>query len=409
MDEKVKTIQDYALGGKNFSTATLTATIVATWFGGGALFRALETTYSQGLYYILPTLGMAIGLWLSGQLAVRMETFLQHVSVAAAMGALYGKTVQIITAISGSMAKIGKIAIQFQVITRMLAIFFNFDSIYATLVAASIVIVYSSLGGIRAVTFTDVLQFFTFGTIIPVLALTIWNSVQDYTQITATLTSNPLFDFKKVLNWSPQSMSTLSLLLYFSIPGVGAPYLFQRISMAKNVVQAKNSLTYAAGIALLISLLLSWVGILLLVDNPDLEPHQVVVCMVNKYTGPGLRGLMAIGVTALAMSTADSCLNTSSVLFANDIVRPLTKQDKGNVINARVFSLLIGLGALVLALYSNDLLKILLLSGSFCMPIFTVPILLAILGFRSTTRAVLLGMCWCCRISDRSLMEHFWG
>ena len=32
---KVKDLKDYALGGKNFSTSTLTATIVATWIGGG--------------------------------------------------------------------------------------------------------------------------------------------------------------------------------------------------------------------------------------------------------------------------------------------------------------------------------------------------------------------------------------
>ena len=104
---KVKTIQDYALGGKNFATSTIVATIVATWYGGGSLFRALETTYTKGLYYILPILGAPIGLWLSGQLVVRMSQFLNNVSVAEALGDLYGKRVQIITALSGIMAKTG--------------------------------------------------------------------------------------------------------------------------------------------------------------------------------------------------------------------------------------------------------------------------------------------------------------
>ena len=34
---KVETLRDYALGGQNFSTATLTATIVATWTSGSFL------------------------------------------------------------------------------------------------------------------------------------------------------------------------------------------------------------------------------------------------------------------------------------------------------------------------------------------------------------------------------------
>ena len=160
----VKNFKDYALGGKNFSTATLVATIIATWYGGGSLFHALEKTYSSGLYYTIAILGLPMGLWLTGQLAVRMGEFLSNVSVAEAMRDLYGRTVQLITAMSGIMATTGGVAIQFQVISRILAILFNFESASATFIAASIVIVYSAFGGIRAVTFTDVLQFFTFGT-----------------------------------------------------------------------------------------------------------------------------------------------------------------------------------------------------------------------------------------------------
>ena len=389
---KVKDLKDYALGGKNFSTATLAATIIATWHGGGSLFYTLENTYSRGLYYIIAIVGLPLGLWLSGQLAVRMGEFLNNVSVAEAMGDMYGKTVQIITAISGIIAKIGYTAVQFKAISIMLSSLFNLESTGAALIAASIVIAYSTLGGVRAVTFTDVLQFFTFGVIIPILALAIWNSVKNHTQVAATLASNPLFSFKEVVGWTPQFMSTLGLLLYFAIPGVYSPEIFQRIAMARDIRQVKHSLTYAAGIFLLIFLLTAWVSILLLADHPGLSPEQVVPYMIKQHTYTGLRGLLGVGVMALAMSTADSCLNASSVMFANDIVNPLTGQTKGKVITARSFSLIIGTAALLIALYSSNLLSIVLLSGSFYMPIFTVPMLMAVLGFRSTTKAVLIGM-----------------
>ncbi|MEM7382875.1 MAG: hypothetical protein AAF400_00930 [Bacteroidota bacterium] len=32
---EVRTLRDYAIGSRNFSIATLTATVVATWVGGG--------------------------------------------------------------------------------------------------------------------------------------------------------------------------------------------------------------------------------------------------------------------------------------------------------------------------------------------------------------------------------------
>lgn len=53
----VKTIKEYALGGRNFSTATLTATIIATWIGGDNFSLYLSETYTEGLYFILSSFG----------------------------------------------------------------------------------------------------------------------------------------------------------------------------------------------------------------------------------------------------------------------------------------------------------------------------------------------------------------
>ena len=46
----VKNMKDYALGGRNFSTGALVATIVATWTSGSGFFITLSKTYSDGLY-----------------------------------------------------------------------------------------------------------------------------------------------------------------------------------------------------------------------------------------------------------------------------------------------------------------------------------------------------------------------
>lgn len=98
----VKTLRDFSIGRKNFSTATITSTIIATWISGGLLFYALENVYTQGLSFFIVLMGGTIGLLLTGQvLAMRMGEFLNNIFVAEAMRDLYGKAVQIITAISG--------------------------------------------------------------------------------------------------------------------------------------------------------------------------------------------------------------------------------------------------------------------------------------------------------------------
>lgn len=86
---QVSTMLDYSVGRKNFSTATLVATIIATHIGGGLLFRHIEHTYTEGLYYIIPVIVGGTGcIFLLSLLTLRMGEFLDTLSIAEAMGKL---------------------------------------------------------------------------------------------------------------------------------------------------------------------------------------------------------------------------------------------------------------------------------------------------------------------------------
>ena len=243
---RVKTLRGYSIGSKDFSTASVTSTIVATWVGGGFLFYALANIYTTGLQFIIVTMGGTICLLFTGQvLAVRMGEFLNNLSVAEAMGDLYGQVVRIITAISGTLSGVGFIAIQFQIIGRMLTLLLGFQGPEGTVMAAVIVISYSAFGGIRSVTLTDVFQFMTFSIFIPMLALIVWHNLKDPGQVVHTLTTNPIFSFREAVGWNPQLISALCMMLYFVIPGL-PPSTFQRVVMARKLKQVKDSCTYGA-------------------------------------------------------------------------------------------------------------------------------------------------------------------
>ena len=389
---RVKNLREYSIGNKTFSTATVTSTIVSTWFGGGFIFYGLQNIYTSGLQFIIPLLGSSLCLLFTGRvLAVRMGEFLNNISVAEAMGNLYGPIVRIITAISGILGSIGYIAIQFQVIAKMLTLLLGFKGPSVTIAAASIVILYSAFGGIRSVIITDLLQFIVFSIFIPILALVVWNNLKNPEQVAYTLNSNPIFNLQKTIGWNSQFLSTLGLMVYFMIPGM-TPAIFQRVVIAKDLGQVKQSFTYAAGIDFLITMSVAWIAILLLTASPELDPNGLVNHIIATYAYPGLKGLIAIGLTAMAMSKADSYLNSSAVLAIHDILKLIKPSWNGSMVIVRFFSICLGVFGLLLAIYNTNLLDLLLLTGSFYMPIVTVPLLLAIFGFRSTTRAVLIGM-----------------
>jgi Na+/proline symporter len=112
----VKTIKDYALGGRNFSTGTIAATLIATWIGGGFFAFNLSKAYSDGLPFIAAVVGNGLAVFLLGYFyGPRVGEFLGCSSVAEVMDKLYGRHVRIITAIAAIALAVGYTGLQIKV------------------------------------------------------------------------------------------------------------------------------------------------------------------------------------------------------------------------------------------------------------------------------------------------------
>jgi len=60
----IRNMREYAIGDRNFSTSTLTATIMATWVGGGVFSLTISKVYSDGLYYIFLNSGEVLAFFI---------------------------------------------------------------------------------------------------------------------------------------------------------------------------------------------------------------------------------------------------------------------------------------------------------------------------------------------------------
>ena len=386
----IKNIKEYAIGSRNFSTATIAATIIATWIGGGFFYSAISETYKEGLWHLIARFGDVLTLLIVGYIiAPRIGEFLGKISVAEIMGELYGKKIKFITAIASILLSVGYVAVQIKALIELFYHFFGVSSIYATLLAATVITVYSTMGGIKAITFTDVIQFLTFGVFVPVFAIFVWNLFDNPSgTVIATTKSNPLFSIDTVFNfYDLKFYSFFILFLYYTIPGLD-PATVQRILMAKNVIQVRKSFSLAAFFCFIIGGTACLIGITILAHNPNLNPDTLVTYVIDNYSYTGLKGLILIGIMAMIMSSADSYINSAAVIFAHDLIKP-----SENTLNlSRIFSMFVGISATILALSTSSLYDLLLLAGNFYTPVITMPLLLAIFGFRSTSRVALIAI-----------------
>ncbi|NDB85598.1 MAG: hypothetical protein EB127_23275 [Alphaproteobacteria bacterium] len=259
--------------------------------------------------------------------------------------------------------------------------------------AGLIITLYSTLGGIKSVTFTDVIQFLTFGTIIPTVTLFVLSTLDSMDLVLDTLSSNKVFDYREVFDFTkPKSFYYLFLFLFFAIPAFN-PAIFQRISMAKNVNQVRNSFITAGFTCLLLIIMFYWIAILLLSINPNLAPNEVLKHLIFNNSYAGLKGLTLAGIMAMVMSTADSHINSTAVLLVHDFCKPLGFNIIKNELSfSRIASLFIGVFSIILCLSSSSLLHLVIITYSFYMPIVTVPFIMSLLGFRSSGKSVLCGM-----------------
>ena len=68
------------------------------------------------------------------------------------------------------------------------------------------------------------------------------------------------------------------------------------------------------------------IGLVALVMNPGLNPNLSLPYVIQQTLPEGIRGLVVAGMISVVMSSADSCLNSASVAFTNDIVGPFEKE-----------------------------------------------------------------------------------
>jgi Na+/proline symporter/signal transduction histidine kinase len=391
----VTTLRGYAIGDKNFSTATLVATIVATWVSGGFFFSHMAETYANGISYMFLLIGDFISILLIGYyFAPRMGEFLGKISIAEAMGDLYGNKVRIITSISGFVCVAGTIAVQLKVAGLLFEYALGVKPIYGILLSGIIITLYSSLGGIKSVTLTDVVQCATFCVVIPIISYFLFDDIENNQTIVNTVVNNSIFDYKIAFNSSnPQTYFYLTIFIWCMTPAFKPPY-FQRIAMSRDTEQASSSFKIAAFLCLFLSFTVCWISILVLSSHPNMEKNEIFKFIINNSNwGNGFKGVVLIGIMAMVMSTIDSYINSTSVLITHDLREALNLSFiKNELFATRIGAMLIGALSILFALRDGSFLDLFIWASMFYMPVVTVPFILAIIGFRSSSKSALIGM-----------------
>ncbi|XP_066845981.1 high affinity choline transporter 1-like [Anser cygnoides] len=367
------------VGGRNINVCIGLFTATATWVGGAYINGTAEIVYlpSKGLLWVQAPLGFALSLVIGGFFFVNPMRSKNYVTVMDPLQETYGNVMGSLLFIPPLLGEMFWFAAILASLGATMRVILDIGGSLAIILSASTVILYTLLGGLYSVAYTDVIQ-------LVFITLSLWvcipfammNSATESIYYTAT---HKYYQDPWIGKIEKQYLGRwLDDFFYLVLGSIPWQTYFQRVLSAASPGQARF-ISYLSGLGCFLMAIPS-VLIGAVAASTDWNqtsyglpsPHErgesaMVLPFVLHYLCPAYVSIAGLGaIAAAAMSSADSALLSASSMFAHNIYRKILRKQatEGEVLWAmRISMLVFGAGAAGLAFYSSSVYNLWFLSG----------------------------------------------
>lgn len=396
--------EDYYVGGRNIGAWHIGLSVVATDVGGGFSIGLGGLGFALGLSGSWMLFTGLLGAWIAAVFLIpRVKSdsaFSNFFTFPQVMGHLYNSTTAKVASIICFLGYLGFTASQLLAGAKLASGTFEaLDISTALFIMGVIAVVYTVMGGLKAVIYTDTVQW-----IILMLGLMLIGVPMAYTyvggwqEIQATLPSE-FFSFSN-LAWQDLVNWGITIIpIWF----VGMT-LYQRIFAARDTKSAKKA-WFIAGLFewpimafMGVSLgLLARVAVeqgILEGASASMDPEMGLPILLSQILPAGILGLMMSAYFSAVLSTADSCLMAASGNLTTDLMGNVIKRwsHRAEVRISQWITLFIGAVALLLAWQMNEVLSLMLYSYAFMVSGLLVPVIFGLFFEKSNSKAAISSM-----------------
>ncbi|MBS0236709.1 MAG: hypothetical protein JSS50_05170 [Proteobacteria bacterium] len=381
---KKQSVYEYALGSRNFSTAALILTIYATYLGAGSTIGTIEKIGMVGALFAVAVLVNPIKwLFTIHVFGKNIESFYDCLTLGDVMEKLYGSTGRYVSAIVTVLSTMSTISAQAIALGYLMNYFLGLPVSVGVVFGVTVIMLYSIVGGVKAVVLTDMLQATLFYVMLPILAVILLHTLKGWDAVYAMLPAD-----RWTLEFTPtQSWVFLGFLLYTFLDGCSpAGAYMQRFLMSKNSKQLITALKVVMLIDTTIVLLLCASSMVIAAHVGDGTNHSTILWyLIDHHIPIFIKGLVIVGFLAVIMSTADSWLNMVGVVVAHNLVKPFYRDisDQKELFIAKLATFGVGSLSVLLALSGTSVIGIIWFIATFNEPLLFVPVVAGFLGFRT--------------------------
>ena len=392
---------DYFVGGRKMNSLHIGLSVVATDVGGGFSIGLGGLGFVMGLSGSWLLFTGLIGAWIAGIFLIprvfslgKRKGFLTFPQL---LSHIFNPRVAMVAGIISAISYLGFTSSQLLAGAKLASSTFGGLSLnQALLLMGIIAVLYTSLGGMKAVIYTDTIQWIILLSGLTFIAIPFaLRSVGGWNHVCSSLGE----EFLKLNNVSWQQLINWGFTI-IPIWFVGMT-LYQRIYASRDEKSARRA-WFIAGlfeypVMAFLGVLLGMFsrvaveqGVITQYTLETIDPELGLPLLLKTVLPVGLLGIVMAVYFSAIMSTADSCLMASSGNILTDVLGK--HQTRRSLRYSQILTLIIGALALFLAMKMENVLELMLLSYAFMVSGLLVPVLAGLFTKKPNSLAALLAM-----------------
>lgn len=399
-----KNQDDYFVGGRNIGSWHIGLSVVATDVGGGFSVGLGGLGFVMGISGSWMLFTGLLGAWFAGVFLIprikQDKAFSEFYTFPQIFEYLFSKKVGLVAAFISLIGYLGFTSSQLLAGAKLASgTFVDLSLTQSLIFMGAIAVIYTVLGGLKAVIYTDTIQwiilmlgFIFIGLPIAYFHVGRWEVIQ------ATLP--PEFFRLDNLSWQDFANWGITILPIWFI----GMTLYQRIFASRDVKSARKAWFIAGlfewpimafmGVALGLLARVAFEQGLLFVSTEMMDPEMGIPILLRTILPPGILGLMMAAYFSAVLSTADSCLMAASGNLTTDIFGKWMKfkNEKIQMRFSQLFTLILGILALIISLQMTNVLELMLYSYAFMVSGLFVPIIFGLFTKNRNPNAAIASM-----------------
>jgi SSS family solute:Na+ symporter len=394
LKESSKTVDEHFVGKRDMGAGKIGLSVVATDVGGGFSIGLGGLGFAMGLSGSWLLFTGLLGAWLAAVLLIPkvkpLSDRLGMLTFPDLLAHRFGERCRTVAAVVSALGYAGFVGSQMLAGGKLSAAAFGIPLHVAVLVMCVVIVLYTAMGGMKAVIMTDVVQWGILLGGLALIALPLsYQAVGGWSGLQAALPAEH-FSFT---NLTPATFATW-LVTIVPVWFVGMT-LYQRIFAARDVKTAQRAWLLAGLLEWpVIALLGTVLGMMARVLFPAVEAEMGLPMLIREVLPVGAMGLVVAAYFSAIMSTADSCLLASVGNLVHDLYRRVRPEaSHASLIRlSRTLTYVVGFGSVGFALLIPRVLDSIVVAYSFMVAGLFFPTLAALYWKRATASGAFWSM-----------------